>query len=128
METYIYQRAFPISNHPLDKNILRDAYYSGHSVKCDPEDGFQVELKIRVEHYFMKPSDIEGGEPVRTKHPLPNKWVKLIADRSMILENGVDEFHYFISLMDIDLNQAELIKAKIEAADTEDENNRYNKD
>jgi hypothetical protein len=120
----------PISNHPIDKNIIREASFSGLYIDDDLEEyGEQIRFRIRVDHFIMVSSEEEGVDPVKTPHPLlKRKWVTLTADKTVDLGGGVNEFDYFISLMSQPIIMADLITAKILSVDTDDEFNRYNKD
>jgi hypothetical protein len=113
----------PISNHPIDKNIIREASFSGLYIDDDLlEYGEQIRFRVRVDHFIMV-------EEVKTPHPLlKRKWIILTADKSVDLGGGVNEFDYFISLMSRPIIMADLITAKILSVDTDDEFNRYNKD
>jgi hypothetical protein len=120
----------PISNHPIDKNIIREASFSGLYIDDDLlEYGEQIKFRIRVDHFIMVSSEEEGVDPIKTPHPLlKRKWVILTADKSVDIGGGMNEFDYFISLMSQPIVMADLIEAKILSVDTDDENNRYNKD
>lgn len=111
-----------ISNHPIDDNILREASYSGHDVQNDPEYGFSVKLRLRVNHYIM----VDG---VKTNHPLQAvKWVTLTADKSTFVDaqgnivpeedSVMTEFDFFIMLMGVSIIQNDIISAKILWADS----------
>jgi len=119
-----------ISNHPIDKNIIREASFSGLYIDDDLlEYGEQIRFRIRVDHFIMVSSEEEGVDPVKTPHPLlKRKWVILTADKTVDLGGGVNEFDYFISLMSESIIMADLITAKILSVDKDDEFNRYNKD
>lgn len=108
-----------ISSHPVDSGIIRKASFSGLVVSNDPEFGFSVTLRIRVDHYFIK-----DGEEVA--HPLPAKWVNLSATQDQMVnglgqlveEGGImSEFDFFIMLMGQPVVINEFVDAKIVWAD-----------
>jgi hypothetical protein len=108
-----------ISIHPIDSNILREASFSGLIVDDDPEFGFRVGLRIRIDHYFMK-------EEAKTPHPMPAKWETLWAKQDQMVnaqgqlvdEGGVmSEFDFFIMLMGQPVVINDFVEAKIAWAD-----------
>jgi hypothetical protein len=108
-----------ISIHPIDSNILREASFSGLVVDADPEFGFGVGLRIRIDHYFIK-------DEVKTAHPMPARWYTLRATKDQMVdaqgqlvdEGGImSEFDFFIMLMGQPVVINQFVEAKIEWAD-----------
>ncbi len=108
-----------ISNDPVDDKIIREASFSGLHVDADPEHGFIVSLRIRVDHYFMK-------DEVKTLHSKRPFWILLNATKDQMVnaqgqlvdEGGVmSEFDFFIMLMGQPVVINEFVEAKIAWAD-----------
>ena len=108
-----------ISNDPVDDKIIREASFSGLHIDADPEHGFIVSLRIRIDHHFLK-------EEVKTPHSKRPLWVLLNATKDqmvdaqgqIVTEGGVmSEFDFFITLMGQEVIINQFVAAKIAWAD-----------